>query len=482
MDPILLSRIQFTVTIMFHYLFPPISIGLGVLLVFMEGLFILTKKPIYEAMTKFWVRIFGLVFGIGVASGIVMEFQFGSNWSNYSRFVGDVFGSALAAEGIFAFFLESGFLAILLFGWDKVSRRMHFISTVLVALGAMFSAVWITVANSWQQTPAGHKIIINALGQKQAVVENFWQVVFNPSSVIRLTHTLMGAWIMGAFFVMSVSAFYILRRRHEDFARRSFMIALVFGAVVSLAQLASGHFSAMVVAKYQPAKLAAFEGVFKTEEATPLHLMGWPDVETQTVKGSIAVPGGLSFLVHQDFKTPVTGLDKFPRDEWPPLAVPFGSYHLMIALGTFFIGITLLALFMWWRGVLFQQRWLMWVFVLAVAGPVAANQAGWVAAEVGRQPWIVYGLMKTSAGASISVPAGQIVASLVIFTFIYLLLFALFIFMLDRKIKHGPDPYDESDLTEGHKLDDLLTAATRRGKTQYGEMDSAGDLPHGGAR
>ena len=239
-DPILLSRIQFALTVAFHYLFPPLSIGLGLLMVIMEGTYMATGNRQYEVMARFWTRIFAIIFAMGVATGIVMEFQFGTNWATYSRFVGDIFGSALAAEGIFAFFLESGFLAVLVFGWDRVSPRMHFFSTIMVSLGSMFSAVWIVVANSWQQTPAGYHIVGSGIDRRAEVTE-FWSVVFNPSTVERLSHVLIGAFILGGFFVMSVSAYYLLKRRHEDFARRSFAIALPFAAVFSLAALFSGH-------------------------------------------------------------------------------------------------------------------------------------------------------------------------------------------------------------------------------------------------
>src|ERR1043166_4193757 len=233
LDVLTLARAQFALTIMFHYLFPPLSIGMGGLLVLMEALFLKTSKPVYEAMTKFWTMIFAVNFALGVATGIVMEFQFGTNWATYSRYVGDVFGSALAAEGIFAFFLESGFLAVLVFGWDKVSPKMHFFSSCMVALGAIFSSIWIVVANSWQQTPAGYHIVGEGLTAR-AEITNFWAMVFNPSSVHRLAHVLIGCYILAAFFVMSISAYYLLRGRHIDFAKKSFTIALAVGTVMSL--------------------------------------------------------------------------------------------------------------------------------------------------------------------------------------------------------------------------------------------------------
>ncbi|HQG46998.1 MAG TPA: cytochrome ubiquinol oxidase subunit I, partial [bacterium] len=274
MDVFLLSRLQFAFTIAFHYIFPPLSIGLGVLLVIMEACYLKTRDPLYLEMTKFWSRLFGLIFALGVASGIVMEFQFGTNWSVYSRYVGDVFGSALAAEGLFAFFLESGFLAILLFGWNRVKPVTHFIATCMVALGAHFSAVWIIVANSWQQTPAGHHIV--GFGDSvRAEIVDFWQVVFNPSSLHRLSHTVAGAWQAGAFLVLSVAAFYLLRKKHLEFSKASFRIALPVAVIASLLQLLTGHASASGVAQNQPAKLAAFEGHYPASAPADMFLFGW---------------------------------------------------------------------------------------------------------------------------------------------------------------------------------------------------------------
>jgi cytochrome d ubiquinol oxidase subunit I len=436
MDPILLSRIQFGLTISFHYIFPPLSIGLGVILVFMEALYLKTRNPLFQQMTRFWTRIFGLTFALGVATGVVMEFQFGTNWSNYSRFVGDVFGSALAAEGIFAFFLESGFLAILLFGWDKVSPRMHMFSTIMVALGAHFSAIWIVVANSWMQTPTGFHVVQGALRSRAEIVD-FWAMVFNPSAMIRLAHTVLGAWQAAAFFVLSVSAYYLLKRRHLDFAKASMRIGLVVAVGASIASLITGHESALVVSKYQPAKLAAMEGHLPASAPAGLSLFGWVDEEAQRFVG-VSVPGMLSFLVHGDASKPVTGLQAFPPQDRPPVNPVFQAYHAMIGMGTALIGLSLLGVFLWWRGSLFETRWLLRVFVVAVLGPQMANQLGWFTAEVGRQPWIVYGLMRTADAGSPSVTSGQILASLGLFLLIYLALFILFIFLLDQKIRHGP--------------------------------------------
>ena len=500
MDVVLLSRLQFALTIMFHYLFPPLTIGMAVVMVYLEGRFLRTRDPIYEQATRFWTGIFALNFAVGVATGIVMEFEFGTNWAAYSRFVGDVFGSALAAEGIFAFFLESGFLALLVFGWDRVGPRMHFFSTVMVALGSIFSSIWIVVANSWQQTPAGHHIVqmqrdgepwfVNGEPVLRAEITDFWKLVFNPSTIERLVHVWIGCFIMGTFFIMSVSAWYILKRRHEAFAQRSFEGALLLGTIASLAAAVSGHFQAQNVYEHQPAKLAAFEALYHSGPA-PLTFFGIPDDEAETVKAEIAIPGGTSFLVKNDFSAPLIGLDKFRPEDRPPVLIPFVSYHVMVMLGTFFIFITLLASYFRWRGTLYQKRWLLWVFVVSILGAVAANELGWTAAEVGRQPWVVHpGVMRgsdgepvldadgfiqyetariplpdgtvreqpaglrTEHGVSESVSAEEVLASIIMFGIIYLLLGAVWVFVLNRKIQAGPPALEP----QGRGLREALTA------------------------
>ena len=438
MDVLTLARIQFAGTVAFHYIFPPLTIGLGLILVVMEGLYLKTKKQLYHDMTRFWVRIFGLIFAVGVATGIVMEFQFGTNWATYSRFVGDIFGSALAAEGIFAFFLESGFLAILLFGWDRVGPKMHFFATVMVSLGSMFSAIWIIVANSWQQTPAGYHIVGEGAAAR-AELTSFWGAVLNPSTLDRLSHVLVAAFQTGAFLVLSVAAFYLLKKRHQDFAKASIRIALVVALVASVLQLVSGHDSAQMVAEHQPAKLAAFEGLYaESTERAPLSLFGWVDEGQEKVRFSVALPGMLSWLIHGDAAKPVAGLKAFAPEDRPPVNVVFQAYHAMVAIGMALIGIAFLGTFLLWRGTLFESRWFLRILVASVVLPQAANQLGWMAAEVGRQPWIVYGLLRTKDALSKVVDASQTLTSLVLFTLVYALLLALFIFLLDHKIKQGP--------------------------------------------
>ena len=449
MDVEILSRLQFAFTIAFHYIYPPLSIGIAVILVIMEGMYLKTKDKFYENMTKFWVKVFALTFAIGVATGIVMEFEFGTNWATYSGFVGDVFGSALAAEGIFAFFLESGFLAVLVFGWDKVGPQMHFFSTIMVSLGSMFSAVWIVVANSWMQTPAGFHVVGEGINAR-AEITDFWAMVFNPSSIDRLLHVLSGCWLAGAFLIISVSAYYLLKDRHIRFAKASIKIALVVVMIASLFQLFTGHRSAVGVHENQPAKLAAMEAVFDDKTNAPLYLFGWVDEDNQKVSFGVAVPGMLSYLIGFDTNTKVTGLNSFKEQDRPPVNIVFQAYHLMVSIGFALIGISLLGVFFWWRGKLFKRRWMLWIFVFSVLLPQIANQIGWITAEVGRQPWIVYGLLRTSEGLSKAVDAGQVMFSLILFILIYIGLFILFIYLLNEKIKHGPEDVDSIPSEIGH--------------------------------
>lgn len=438
MDIESLSRLQFAFTVAFHYIYPPLSIGLGLVLVGLEGMYLRTGNKQYEQLTRFWIRIFALIFGIGVATGIVMEFEFGTNWATYSRYVGDIFGSALAAEGIFAFALESGFLGILVFGWNRVSPQVHFFSTVMVTLGSMFSAVWIVVANSWQQTPAGYHIVGEGL-KARAEITDFWAMVFNPSSVDRLSHVWIGSFLAGSFLVLSVHGWYIFKGRHLELSYKAFRIALCIAGISALTQLFTGHHSAVGVSKNQPAKLAAFEGHYPAHAPADMYLLGYVDQEKQTVSG-LSVPGGLSFLLHQNFTTPVMGLNAFsPKDRPTKVNFVFQTYHAMVAIGMMLIGLTIIALFLLWRNKLFQQKWLMLVFSFSVLLPQVANQLGWYSAEVGRQPWVVYGLLRTSEALSKAVTAEQVWFSLILFFFIYSLLFALFIYLMNKKIQHGPE-------------------------------------------
>lgn len=437
LDVLLLSRLQFAFTIMFHYLFPPLTIGLGAVLFGVMSLWWATDDARYEAMARFWTKLFAVNFAVGVATGIVMEFEFGTNWAVYSRYVGDVFGSALAAEGIFAFFLESGFLGILVFGWDRVSRPVHWFASLMVFMGSVFSSIWITVANSWMQTPAGYHIVEGPLGPRAEIVD-FWAMVFNPSAVERLLHVWAGSGILGGAFVCSIAAWYLLHGRHEWFARRSFIVGQLLVLLSVLGSFVSGHAAGETVAEYQPAKLAAYEGHFETGPA-PLWLFGIPDLEEGDVDFGIAVPGGLSFLVHGDVDHSIEGLNDTPREDWPNVGLVFQTYHGMLTIGMFFLANSALTLLAIRTGRFFGWRPWLWVHVGAILPAYAGNQLGWISVEAGRQPWIVWGHLRTADALSEAVTAEMVLSSIILFAVVYALLFAVWWFVLSRKILHGPD-------------------------------------------
>lgn len=441
METEILARIQFALTIAFHYIYPPLSIGLGLLMVIFKGIYLRTGKAEYNTLARFWTRIFSLTFGIGVATGIVMEFEFGTNWATYSRYVGDIFGSALAAEGVFAFALESTCLGIVLFGWNKIKPVWHFLAILGVWLGSMCSAIWIVIANSWQQTPAGYVVAGEGM-QAKAVITDFWAMVFNPSSVDRIWHVWQGAFLAGIFLVLSVHAWYLLKGRHVEISKKAFKVTLIVGTIFSLLQLASGHSSAEGVAKNQPEKLAAMEGHFRTEPAD-LYLFGWVDKKNEVTHG-VKIPNGLTYMLHYDTETPVIGLDQYPMEDRPAqVNAVFQFYHIMVAIGMFLIALTVFASFLLWRGKLYDKRWLLRIFVWAVILPQIGNQVGWFAAEMGRQPWIVYKLLRTSDALSKAVTAHQILFAIILFTIVYTILFILFIYLLKKKIVHGIDEHEE---------------------------------------
>ena len=447
MNTEILARVQFAFTVAYHYIYPPLSIGLGLLLVTYLGAFLRTKDHDYHVLAKFWTKIFALTFGIGVVTGIVMEFEFGTTWATYSRYVGDIFGSALAAEGIFAFALESGFLGVLLFGWNKVTPIVHFISALGVFLGSMFSAVWIVIANSWQQTPAGFHIVGEGLNAR-AEITDFWAMVFNPSSMERLAHVWIGAILAGTFLVISVHSYYLINNKYSRLSKKAIKPAILIAAIASLLQLFTGHISAEGVAKNQPSKLAALEGHYETGPAD-MYLFGWVDQETKKVFG-LKVPGGLSLLLHHNPNTEVIGLDKFKEDDRPKqINAIFQFYHLMVGIGMALIGLSIFGVFELYRGKFFENKLLLKLFVPAVVLPQLANQFGWFAAEMGRQPWVVFNLLKTSDAFSKNVSANQILFSLILFFLVYTVLFILFIYLLNKKIKNGPggDDFGDNDVS-----------------------------------
>ena len=435
MDAVFLARMKFALTAWFHFLFPPLTIGMSWLIVWMMGRYRKTGDAAWERTVRFWLRIFAISFAVGVVTGLTLEFQFGTNWSQYSRFVGDIFGAPLAAEGIFAFFLESSFIGVLLLGWGRVSRRTLYVSAWMVAIGATLSAFWIIVANSWMQTPAGFKI-----EGDRAVLTDFAAAVFNPSTLPRYTHSISAALVTGSLFVAGVSAAFLRKGRHVEFATRSIKIGLV-GALIGVVGIAgTGHAHAVQVARNQPVKLAAYEGLFETQKGAPLLLFGLPDAENRTVHCAVGIPKALSWLAHMDGEAEVQGLDAVDPKDWPPLLPVFFSFHLMVALGGYFGALALAGLWMLRKGKLHKARRLLTIMVWTIPLPFLANELGWMATEIGRQPWIVYGVKRTSELATPAsvVSAGQILAVLIFFIVIYTGLFIAWVYLLRRQIKTGP--------------------------------------------
>jgi cytochrome d ubiquinol oxidase subunit I len=467
MDAEFLSRVQFALTISFHFIYPPISMGLGLILVVFGLIYLRTNDPKWRELSFFWVKIYGLVFAMGVATGIVQEFQFGTNWATYARFVGNIFGSLLAAEGIFAFFLEGGFLGLMLFGGTRLGPRMWLLATFLVAFGAHFSALWILMANSWMQTPAGYELRDTAFGQ-MAFMTSFREVVFTPSFIPRLLHTWVASWMVGASLVLSVSAFYILRGRFVELAKDAFRVVLPIFAVLSVLQLiVFGADQAVETTTYQPTKLAAMEGLWETQSCAPMFLVGWVDEANRTTSG-ISIPCLLSFLAFDSVDAKVQGLNAFPPDTWAPVNLVFQVYHLMIQLGGAFVALGLAgALFYFWKQRIWRTRWLLWIFVLSIGLTQLATQAGWWTTEFGRQPWIVYGLMRTADAVSPTIAPWQVLASTLMFVVVYAILFSLFIYLLNEKIQRGIEPLEQLEIAPVATLPDTFREVFgRRGRAE----------------
>ena len=446
-DTLLLSRIQFAANISFHILFPTINIALCWLLLFFRLRHSATKgtpdEAGWEAAYYFWTKVFALTFALGVVSGITMSFQFGTNWPGYMEKAGNIAGPLLGYEVLTAFFLEASFLGIMLFGRDRVSERVHLAATCMVALGTTLSAFWILSLNSWMQTPAGYKLV-EVNGKIQAHITSFYDVVFNPSTVDRLTHALAGCWLAGATLVLSVSAWYILKKRFTGGSEKSFKVALVIGLIGVAGMGITGDSSAREVSIHQPAKFAAMEGVMESGAPQALHLIGWMNPSTHEVTG-VSIPYLLTLLTHHDLDTAITGMNGIPQDERPPILPVFYSFHLMILIGCALAALFLAALWGWKKGWLFQKRWLLWCFVFSVLGPQIANQAGWAVAELGRQPWIVYGILRTEHAVSPTLTAAEALSSLGMFFIIYALLLALFLYQITHKIHKGPDQETDED-------------------------------------
>jgi len=444
----LLDRIQFALTASFHFIFPPLSLGVGLVLIIFGYKSVRTDDPKWRQLSTFWVKIYGLIFSMGIATGIVQEFEFGTNWSVYSRFVGNIFGSLLAAEGIFAFMLEGGFLGLMLFGGSRLGNRMWLFATTMVVAGATFSATWIVMANSWMQTPQGYEI--NDVGQgPQAFMTSFHDVVFTPSFIPRILHLLAAAWMVGTSMVLSVGAYYLLRKRHVDLARTMVRVALPLFTVLAVLQVAVfGANQAIEVSKQQPAKLAAMEGVYATRSCAPMYILGWTDQHTERTTG-IAVPCLLSFLTDQNLDATVTGLEATPQADWPAVNLVFQVYHLMINLGMLFILIGVAGCGLWiWGRRLWTNRWMLRVLVASVFLTELATLSGWWTAEFGRQPWIVWNVLRTDGAESPNVGSGQLIFSISMFVVLYALVLVVFLRLLDRKIKEGPPPPSDDEAIE----------------------------------
>jgi len=438
LDPLLLSRLQFALTIGFHFLFPPLSIGLAWILVAIEWQGWRRGDEVCVRAGKFFAKVLGLTFAVGVATGIVMEFQFGTNWAEYSKFVGDIFGAPLAIEAIFAFFLESSFLGLYLFGRKRVSKAVHWFSILMVAVGATISAFWIIVANSWQQTPAGY-VIRNG----RAELTDFFGAVFNASTFHRFFHTFVACLTAGAFLVLGISAYLLLRNKASDVARKTLKIALVFGFIASVVTLYPfGHHHAKQVAQTQPEKFAAMEGLVQGKRRAEMVIFGVPAEPPPEVRFAVEIPGLLSWLAFGDVDAYVPGLEDFRREgrPTPPMRITFLSFHAMVGLGNLFILVTVLGVFLLMRKTLYDARWYLRALPWLIPLPLIACQLGWITAEVGRQPWAVYDLLKTQDAFSMNVTGGEVLFSIIMFGLIYLALGALYLFVLVREVKHGPEP------------------------------------------
>jgi cytochrome d ubiquinol oxidase subunit I len=456
----LLHRIQFALTVSFHFIFPPLSLGVGLVLIIFGYKSVRTNDPKWRQLSSFWVKIYGLIFSMGIATGIVQEFEFGTNWSLYSRFVGNIFGSLLAAEGIFAFMLEGGFLGLMLFGGSRLGNRLWLFATTMVVAGATFSATWIVMANSWMQTPQGYEI--KDVGQgPQAFMTSFREVVFTPSFIPRILHLLAASWMVGTSMVLSVGAYYLLKKRHVDLARTMIRVALPLFTVLAILQVSVfGANQAIEVSKQQPAKLAAMEGVYATRSCAPMYILGWTDQRTQSTSG-IAVPCLLSFLTDQNFDATVTGLDETPSSDWPEVNLVFQMYHLMINLGMLFVLIGLVGCGLWvWGRRLWENRWMLRALVASVILTELATLSGWWTAEFGRQPWIVWNVLRTDGAQSPNVGNGQLIFSITMFVVLYALVLYVFLRLLDSKIKDGPPP--PSDEQEIDSLPDSFGEIFRR--------------------
>jgi len=436
MDALLLHRIHFAFTIIYHYLFPQLTMGLALLIVALKTIAIRCRNEQYNEAARFWAKIFAINFLLGVVTGIPMEFQFGTNWSHFARTTGGVIGQPLAMEGVFSFFLESAFLGLFLFGEKRLSPWGHWAAAFLVFLGSWISGFFIIVTNAWMQHPVAYRVLTNGMYE----VTSFWGLLTNPWALIEYSHNMSGAVITGAFVMSAVGAFYVLENRFPEHGQIFLRVGVIAGMISCITQIfPTGDLHGRYMAKQQPAAVAAMEGLFTSQKGAPLVLMGQPNEEKQTIDNPLVVNDVLSFLIYGTTRAEVQGLDQVPRDQWPsPLPLLFYSYHIMAGLGTYFVAVMVLAAFLLWRGKLFRARWILWALMLSFPLPYIANTAGWMTAEIGRQPWVVYGLIRTSEGYSKYVSTGNSLFTLLGFMGLYCVLSVLFIVLVYRIISKGP--------------------------------------------
>jgi len=442
MEALALHRLQFAFTITYHYLFPQVTMGLA-LLIFLLKTMALRGVPSANQAVRFWLKIFGVTFVMGVVTGIPMEFQFGTNWARFSAAAGGVIGQTLAMEGVFAFFLESSFLYVLLFGEKRIGQRGHWIASLLLFVGTWLSGFFIVCTNAWMQHPVGYSVLADG----SIRLESLAALLTNPWAFAAWVHTMTGAVITGSFVMTGIGAYYVLRGEHLEVARRWTSVAVVAGFIASAAAaVPTGDIQAKLVHSRQPVTFAAMEGHFHTEVGAPLVLIGQPDMERLALDNPVVLPRVLSLLTHYRWDSTVTGLSDYERDLWPDnIPLLYYAYHIMAGLGTLFILIMGLGAVLLWRKQLFRQRWLMWIFMLALPFPFIANTAGWLTAELGRQPWIIHGLLRTAEGSSANVSAGNSLFTLLGFMGLYALLSVLFFFVTTRIIAHGPESGPDTD-------------------------------------
>jgi cytochrome d ubiquinol oxidase subunit I len=430
-------RLHFAFTVTFHYLFPQLTMGLALLIVILKTVYLRTGDDHYNRASRFWAKIFGINFAIGVVTGIPMEFQFGTNWAEFSKSAGGVIGQTLAMEGVFSFFLESSFLGLFLFGENRLGRMGHWVSAFLVFLGSWMSGYFIVATDAWMQHPTGYRILPDG----QLGLASFWQLLLNPWALGQYAHNMLGAVQTGCFVMAAVGAFYLLAHRNIVYGRTFVRLGVVVGILAAVLQLMpTGDIQGVMIAQHQPATLAAMEGLFVSQEGAPLAIIGQPNVDKRRLDNPLQVPNMLSFLTYRKWSAHVRGLDAFPQDQWPDkIELLYFSYHIMVGLGTIFIAVMGLAAVLLWRKKLYESRWMLWLLMLCAPLPYIANTAGWVTAELGRQPWLIYGIMRTANGVSPRVDAGSAWFTLLGFMGMYTVLSMLWLFLIHREIDHGPE-------------------------------------------